>query len=298
MANPFVSLTCTIRHDNARVLVWSLLPGATYPADFILQVENSRAGGPWEVISEGTLRDTCSFVDYRKRNYNKKMNEHYRIRLTAESTGEDWVSKPCEAGQTKTYPFSAEAENVIRQAEKAIKISGCTGVLLKKKVWGTRCLKCTDFDGQSTVNEHCVACFGTGIAGGYYSGISTDLIKDSITTDEDTSAMGYLQGETVQGRCIAYPWIHVGDVWVEDNTNKRYMIIKATPVASFKHVTLLYALVMTKIELTDVMYTSPADAKVTVKDLWDSATIEYTPESLEAQEEASQTSWDAVLNNP
>ena len=294
MANPFVSVTCTIRYDNARVLLWGLKPGANYPADFIFRVENSRSGGTWEVISEDII-DSCAFVDLRKRNYNKKMNEYYRIRLTAESTGEDWVSKPCEAGQTKTYPFSAEAENVIRQAEKAIKISGCTGVLLKKKVWGSRCLVCTDFRGESTVNEHCASCFGTGIAGGYYNGITTAMIKDSVVTAEDTSPIGYLQGETIQGRCIAYPWIHTGDVWVEDHTNNRYMISKTTPAASFKHVTLIYAITLHRLEMTDVMYTTPADAKVNVKDLWDSATVEYTPDSLRIQEEQNISDWNEEL---
>lgn len=294
MASPFVSVTCAVRYDNARVLIWSLKPGANYPADFIFRVENSRAGGPWETISED-ITDSCAFIDTRKRNYNKKLNEYYRVRLTAESTGEDWVSEPCEAGQTKAFPFSASAENVIRQAEQAIKISGCTGVILKKKVWGSRCLECTDFKGESTVNEHCTSCFGTGIAGGYYNGISTSLIKDNITTDEDTSAMGYVQGETVQGRCVAYPWIHPGDVWVEDHTNNRYIIVKATPGASFKHVTLIYSLLMHRLEMTDVLYTPPADSKAYVKDLWDSALIDYTPESLASQEVDDITAWDREL---
>ena len=295
MATPFTSFECAIRHDNARVLTWTLNSLATYPEDFILAVENSRAGGPWETLADD-LKDSCFYVDTRRRNYNKYMNECYRLRLTSASTGDNWVSNVVDAGSYGVYPFSSEAENVIKQVEKAIELSGCEGVLLKKKHWGTRCPDCTDFDDQGTVNEHCPRCLGTGFDGGYYQGISMPIIKDSIQTKEEQGDDCVEKDETVQGKCVAYPWVRYGDVWCEKYTNKRFMIDRVTPTSSYKHVPLVYSLTMHRIEYSDVMYTPVADDKVDIKDLYDSAHVNYTPVLEREIESASRAKWEEELN--
>lgn len=284
MNPPFTSLQATIRYDNARVLSWTLTSGAVFPGDSILQVENSRAGGPWEVL-DNTLFDSCFFIDTRRRNYNKYMNECYRLRLIVPSSsgeGEEYVSDIVEAGNFEAYPFSSEAENVIKMAEKDLELSGCTGVLLKKKHWGERCTHCTDFEDNMTVNEHCPWCLGTGYKGGYYNGISMTIKKEKISTDEVQTPSGIEEAEVVEGRCIAYPWIRYGDVWVEDKTNKRFFVSDATPIASYKEVPLIYGIKLSKVEYSDVLYTPAADAKVNIKDLYDSSQVNYTPQ-LEAE---------------
>ena len=297
MKPPFTSLQAIIRYDNARVITWTLTSDATYPSDFILQIENSRAGGPWEVL-DASLADSCFYVDTRRRNYNKYMNENYRLRLLVPSTGEEYVSDVVEAGKFEAYPFSSEAENVIKQAEKAIEISGVTGVLLKKKHWGERCPECTDFNGQNTVNEHCPWCLGTGFKGGFYNGISMSLIKDKIDGVETQVESGIEEAEEVTGRCVAYPWVRYGDVWVEDKTNKRYEIHNVTPTSSYKQVPLIYTITMSKIEYSDVMYTPPADAKVNIKDIYDSALVNYTPELERDLEQNAMEAWEEDFDNP
>ena len=264
MASPFTSLSCVVRHDNARVLSWTMKPGVDYPANFILRVENSRAGGPWELLADN-VQDYCCYVDNRRRNYNKRLNECYRLRMILPDSNEEFVSDIVDAGNHKAYPYSADAENILKNIEAAIKVSGCTGRLLKKRIWGVRCPLCTDFANQATVNEHCPRCLGTGIDGGYFPGIDLDIIKDQIQVSESPSELGYLQGETVQARCIAYPWISKGDVWVEDITNNRYVIAAATPSSSYKQTHLVYTLQMHKVELADVLHTNPANNLVAMK---------------------------------
>ena len=297
MNPPFTSLQATIRYDNARVLSWTLTSGTVIPEDAILQVENSRAGGPWEVL-DNTVKDQCFYVDTRRRNYNKFMNENYRLRLTVPSTDEEYVSDVVQAGQFKAYPFSSEAENVIKQAEKAIELSGVTGVLLKKKHWGERCTHCTDFDNEMTVNEHCPYCLGTGFAGGFYNGLSMSLIKDKIEGDEKQGQANVEESEVVTARCIAYPWVRYMDVWVEDQTNKRYEITHVTPTSSYKQTPLIYTIQMRLIEYSDVMYTPAADAKVNIKDLYDSAEVNYTPQLEEQLEQNAMAAWEEDFEQP
>lgn len=292
MSLPFTSIQASIGVHNERIISWTMQPNAAYPEDFILQVENSRSGGPWEVL-DNTLANSCFYVDTRRRNYNKYMNECYRLRLIIpHDTGdEEYVSDIVQAGQFKAYPFSSEAMNVIQQAEKAMELSGVTGVLLKKKHWGVRCTHCTDFDNQMTVNEHCPWCLGTGFEGGFYNGISMPLIKDKVEADERQGEAYVEEGEKITARCIAYPWIRYADVWVEDDTNKRYFVKHVTPAAAYKQIPLIYSIELTKIEYTDVMYSKAADAKVEVKDLWDSAKVEYTPELEKQLEDDTMDQW-------
>ena len=48
MASPFTSLTCTVRHDGARLLVWTMLPGVSIPDRAGLRLESRLGGGDWE----------------------------------------------------------------------------------------------------------------------------------------------------------------------------------------------------------------------------------------------------------
>lgn len=290
MSNPFSTVECTVRYDNARVITWAFIHGLDCPGEFSLQIENSRAGGPWEILDDD-LTACCSYVDNRKRNYNKRLDECYRLRLTIKDTGEEWVSGIVNAGDYKAYPFSAAAENVITQAVRAIEVSGCSGVLLKKKHWGPKCPICVDFDDQQTVNEHCPRCLGTGIDGGYYSGISMSIIKDAIQRVERQGKDSIDDIEVVQARCIAYPWVRYGDVWCEDGTNKRYIITETTPTASYKQTHLIYTIKMSLIEYTDVLHSSIADDKVNIKDLYDSSEVNYTVGVMSDMEHASGAMW-------
>lgn len=291
MGNPFTSISSVIRYDNARIVSWTMLPGADYPEDFILRVENSRCGGPWSVLADN-VQGSCAFVDSRRRNYNTHMNECYRVRLIVPSTGEEWVSDITDAGNHKAYPYSADAENVIKQAENQIRIMGCPGKLLKKKLWGVRCPDCVDFAGQPTVNEHCPRCLGTGIDGGYFPGIEMGIIKDSIVTPEEPSQLGYQLGETVNARCIAYPWINYGDVWCEDNTNKRYVISRITPSASYKTTHLVYSIVMNSVEYNDVLHSHHADLKVAGTGIWEDKEAPAPPVP------PTVSDWESVLAEP
>jgi hypothetical protein len=133
---------------------------------------------------------------------------------------------------------------------------------------------CTDFDGQESVNEHCPHCSGTGVEGGYYPGISLALVKDGISKSERRGQLGRGQVEAFQGRCIAYPWIHVGDVWVEDGTNKRFVINELTPTSTYKTADLVYAIKADRAEYADQVYAPGNSYKVEVKDVWVNAESE------------------------
>jgi len=265
MANPIQTVKCNIDAHNHRVLSWALNSAMGNYDGWELHVENSRAGGPWGVLSDNVI-DECFFIDMRRRNWNKRMDEHYRLWLHKGT--EEYRSDIIHAGVTYAWPFESEAKNAITQIQSQIDMSGVTGVLLKERKWGARCKYCTDFDGQESVNEHCPYCAGTGMQGGYYPGISLALVKDKITVDSKRAFIGAPQTETFTARCIAYPWIHHGDIWVEDTTNKRFVINELTPTSTYKTVDLVYAMSLSRTEYTDQAYGPGTAYKTEVKDVW------------------------------
>lgn len=283
MAGVFTSIDCAVRSDGARVVTWTMEPNYTYPADFTITVERSRAGGQWIPIAED-LTGVCAYIDTEKRNFNKYLNDFYRVVLKSATTEEEYVSESCAAGIKSSWPNSSEARNAIASMEREISLTGRTGVLLKKKEWGKPCPKCTDFNGQTTVNEHCPVCLGTGIDGGYYDGIPLNIKGDIPEVTQQLNQLGLVQSEKLTASCIAYPWITRGDVWCDSETNDRYYIATATPASMYKSTPLVYKLVMMKLELTDALHSDEANDKVAADNPWDDSLVTYDPVSTPDEE--------------
>lgn len=74
--------------------------------------------------------------------------------------------------------------------------------------------------------------------------------------------MGYDHTVTMSCRCIAWPWISLGDAWVDATTNQRYHIDQATVVAAYKSMPLVYQVQMQLAEQTDAIHSAAANAKV------------------------------------
>lgn len=314
MANVFTGISCSILANGSRLISWSMSPTGNYPDEFSLRVEYSRNGGPWEVIAQD-VENSCAYIDNRVLNFNKYINDCYRVRLIVPGTaGETYVSDICPAGRKDAYPYSYTAANALTQIGKELEKTGRAGVLLKRKEWGKRCQHCTDFDQQDGASSQCPYCLGTGIDGGYYNGISLKVIADQQTVTQRQAITGVVESDTIIGRCIAFPWIALGDMWVEDVTNARYQVTQATPTSWFQHTPLVYQLSLTRRPLTDVIYGSAATSQVSAKDVWDSALVTYTlaggttstqpdaapqgsttQETISAEEAANLPTWAKVL---
>lgn len=278
MSQPFTSIHVKLDAHGFRHIVWTLQPRYDYPQTSVLRLEYNRAGaspsshtitgtpagditisdGAWQVLCDD-VSQLCQYIDYQHRNYNKFVNDYYRLVLRVPETGQQYKSAPVHAGKFLSTTDSAQANNLIRLAQKEIQQTGRTGVLLKRKLWGQRCPQCTDFDNQNSVNQHCQVCLGTGIVGGYYKGIPMSILQQSSQQAQSIGLGGYEQVQVLSAKCVAWPWIHLQDVWVDDITNQRYYIKSASVLSKYKHVPLVYALQLQLIQLTDVLHSDYAN---------------------------------------
>ena len=121
---------------------------------------------------------------------------------------------------------------------------------------------CTDLPGDSSVNEHCPCCFGTGYKGGYYDGIPLDILQQQQQMLEGVQQIGATQASVLHAKMLAWPYIGLGDVWVDDATDQRYAIQNAIVSSKFKSVPLIYQVTMHLLQDTDVIHSTQADRKL------------------------------------
>ena len=260
MASPFTSLTCTVRHDGARLLVWTMLPGVSIPDRAGLRLESRLGGGDWEVIAERLL-GLCCHLDSRRLGPGKWRRVLYRLRLTDEALGTDWLSDevgPCTVSGDSAL---ASVRAVEAKLSQGIEESGCSGSLLKRRTSGERCPRCLSSAGHPA-DEHCRVCLGTGFVGGYFPGIPLTVLKRGVSRSEAPSPLGRVEAETVEAECLAYPWIAVRDVWAEESSGRRYMINAATPSSSWRHHDVTLRLRLDLLEQGDVLHSAQADDRV------------------------------------
>lgn len=272
MNNPFKDLTVTIDTYGYKHITWSVNGLYKYPQNCVLSLQYARSGSDKWITLQSNITDACEYIDYERRNSNKKVNDYYRLILSVPNTTQSYTSDPVAAGKHLIFPGKAQVSNLFRLAQKEIDLTGRNGVLLKKKVWGPRCPDCTDFDNENSVNEHCPTCLGTGIIGGYYKGIPMGILEQAQQTAQQVDSMGPAVGSVMGAKCVAWPWIHQGDVWADTNTNQRFYIDQVNVISKYRGFPIVYMLQMKLLELTDVLHSVSADAKFSNDDTTDFVT--------------------------
>lgn len=253
MYSPFKYIKCFIDNNGHKIILWSFNKHLQYRTDMQLFLECANSGNQWYTISQDLLQQ-CYFVDTRKLSTNKNQQIFYRLRLKSQL--QQYISQTCIAGSRLVYPHYPRAKNLIRLAAKQMAKTGMRGMLLKRKTFGQSCPVCKDFHDDQSVNQHCSICLGTGIKGGYYKGIPMDILPQANQQVIGITDQGVVQHKSIKCRCIAWPFLQHGDIWVDSATNCRYYIDQISLASHYMHVPIIAILSMNLIQLTDVVYQS------------------------------------------
>lgn len=272
MANVFDKLHVTINTKGHKVISWSFSSMLDIPQNATVQVQWARAGGTWQTLATN-LNLSCCYTDTRRTNKNKFNNDFYRIKLTTVE-GQQYISQPQQAGINLSYPYSAEAKNLLRLADLEARQTGRQGKLLKKIVYGQKCPACQHFQDDLPVNQHCPQCLGTGKKGGYYPAIDLNIIQQSQQQHQSIQQFGSIHNVSINAKCIAWPLIQKGDVWIDINNNQRFVIDTIGIVSKYKHVPLMCMLQMHKLEQTDILHKDNIDPLLKVEDILQSTKVE------------------------
>jgi len=283
--NTFHHIDVLTTPDNQKVIHWVLNKNFTVPIGYeaYFYVDWARSGGPWTCLnSTSPITGDCFYVDNNRYNYNMEKNLYYRIRLLekllpaagssssssnseeSEDSG-DWVtyvSIPQQAlGVTQKENYLVMKEIVRLEYLNLKKKGGIHGFLLKRKEWGDKCPTCTGFDMEEVINSSCPDCFGTGILGGYYPGIDYWISISTNNRDRNINegGIGTMNPQTRLARGVAYPWVDSGDIWVDSQTNERYIIRKIKHEAEIEGKVIIYSLQLNLLPNTDISMDIPVE---------------------------------------
>ena len=95
------------------------------------------------------------------------------------------------------------------------------------------------------------------------------VLDDPPQSSGQRTQVEFGEGLSMRAKCIAFPIIQRGDIWVGKYVNDRYFIDDAAVTSILKGVPITYSLELRRIEQSDVVYTDG------VTDLMAAATVDW-----------------------
>ena len=203
------------------------------------------------------VEETFFLYDSVQRVYGKFQWGHYRIKL--ESYRNIYYSKPQHMLGNLAKGDWNKTRAIVREEERRLQmVAGAEGYLLKRKLFGTECT-CRDHQTREIRNAQCATCYGTGFVGGYYEPYPcfyVELDKTSHRSHLDPNRGTVDDMPVVGSRMLNVPQVFSLDVWVEKDTDFRWMIHTVKSGVEYKG----QPLVLDPVELRLLPYSHPVYA--------------------------------------
>jgi len=240
-------------------VMWELLDTFLDPAPLLFQLQVGTTDNPdaddWENVGL-PVEDQYVAVDPDQRVWGKTNWTFYRIKLvTAIST---YYSTPVGGMGVLNRRDWRLAREILRQRKLIYKWGEAQrGYLLKRRVTGTKCTTCTDYQTEESLNPDCPSCYGTGFECGYFYPMSCVWAK--------TNPKGYhvnLDGQrgtvndiVVQSEMLMTELVMEQDVWVNAVTDDRYFVHEVQHIAEVRGVPLIGMVSLRPIPYSSIIYT-------------------------------------------
>jgi hypothetical protein len=188
--------------------------------------------GPWEKLFEG--QDQYSYLDkfnavqstldvLQPNSLRLHQEVYYKIDCTL-------PSGPTVSATGVTGPLGTDRKmsQYLRKTQRdfrlSLKFNGTHVVVLKKRRWGVRCLRCTDKRTKEVVRPNCRECWGTGFIGGYWEPFVT-YARSSVNAN--TTAITPMQKSDANDCTFwlpDYPVLERDDLIIRLSDQRRFRI--------------------------------------------------------------------------
>lgn len=164
----------------------------------------------------------------------KGVDVFYKV-ILEDAGGNQYTSQAVHASTYwSRYDWTLAREIIRKETMVMRKRAGVCGWLLKARVFGALC-PCTDPDTGQKMSPDCVECYGTGIVGGYYPPFEYWVIMNPTQRLKKLDAdQGLITRNIETVRALAYPSPLSNDIWVNANTDQRY-VVGSDIVAAARH---------------------------------------------------------------
>jgi hypothetical protein len=153
------------------------------------------------------------------------------------------------------------AREIVRKERIRYKFSGVPGYLLKPRVGGEVCPRCLDPMTDEPTDMNCPVCYGTGKRCGYYEPIACQpVIFQGHVSNADLSddAIGRPINDIQKiGRFLLSPPAYSRDIWINANTDERYVIREISHEVKIKDVPLVAKAKFVLLPVNDAAYNVP-----------------------------------------
>ena len=207
--------------------------------EFYVEYAND-SGGEWERLNPDMPEvNTCVYIDTEKGRCGYDSG-YYRVVMSV--GGEEFNSKPEPVyGLWNRYDWRIAREVVRKEYLRLKKYVGSFGYLLPRREHGPKCTECIDFDTGESVSSNCSICYGTGFIGGYYDGIPYYVDLSGTASAKDVQIpFGSVDNRKRVVRSVAYPMISTYDMWVDADSNTRYIVRQIEHAVARKGRPLIY----------------------------------------------------------
>ena len=168
--SPFDRVVVSYLIRGGAVVQWELLPTFTEPMPYRFQLQVGRTPNPnaddWEDVGL-PVENSFLAVNGEQRVWGKTNWTHYRVRLET-SLGVHYSLPVNGLGTLDRRSWRLARETVRQELVRFRVTAGQPGYLLKRRVTGTPCPRCLDFQTEEVRDPNCVDCYGTGFACGYF----------------------------------------------------------------------------------------------------------------------------------
>lgn len=261
----FRTVTVFVNTDSQVLIEWKLDPRykLTGPnMDFYIEVSPD-GGAEWTRLNAGAPeQNVCSYVDEISR-CGMKNSTFYRVIL--DDGTEEHASKPQHTLGVLNRHDWLLARDIIRKEYLRMRktIAGSKGWLIKRREHGIKCDTCLDEDTEQVVNSDCPRCFGTRYLRGYYNALPYYLdFSASQRNKQVTVDYGTTDERPIQARAVAYPRLDSYDIWVDEDTNIRYIVRNIEEIAKVRNIPLIYRAQLFAINPRSIEYSIPLEIPI------------------------------------
>jgi len=260
-ATPFFEISIKNSPMGGSLISWGLKRSFNDPLSYRFDIYwGETATGTLTRVDTPVLINTYFAVDPTRRLFALDIESFYAIKLTTPN-GEYW-SYVTNANSFWNKRDWLIARDICRKEFLICrKFTGWYGFLLKRKIWGANCPRCSDFDTKEAADGHCEICYGTAKDGGYWSPFPTFVynMEAGPTQFKQIDDKAGLNENIVlpKMRMLASVLPATNDVFIQYGSGKRFFLRPINVAAEIKGMPIVYVCELRLAPYTDIIYLYP-----------------------------------------
>ena len=242
---PFRRVSVDNLVDSQARIWWQIEPTFQEigPYVFQLQVGSSDLDEAidWQNVGP-PITNGFTATDPIRRERGSVLTTYYRVTLTTPNA--TYVSPAASVNGELNDKDWLMAREILRKEKLRHGKVSINGYLIKALRYGRPCPRCLDPMTREPTDNSCAVCLGTGFERGFHPAVPLqcwDLTPQIIDETQDIRLKGTSRENAyVMARVIGYPALNNYDVWVNGQTNERWLLREIKVAAAIRGVPLIY----------------------------------------------------------